>query len=230
MKSRYVFLPLAAAVVIAGVSAPVRAEDPVKLDTPEREYGYAQGALVGRRLITSLKKGKIDITAFAAGLAHALAGKVQLKDAELLAILKKGPPQLRAAREKKRLENEKYLAENAKKEGVKVTASGLQYSILKSGDAAGVSPKPTDTVEVHYEGTLISGKKFDSSYDRGKPATFPVNRVIAGWTEILQLMKPGDKWRVVIPSKLGYGARGAGASIGPNEVLLFDVELISIKK
>ena len=124
-------------------------------------------------------------------------------------------------------DGEKFLAENGKKEGVITTASGLQYQVLREGN--GQSPKATDTVECHYEGTLIDGTKFDSSYDRGQTATFPLNQVIAGWTEGLQLMKEGGKYRFFIPYELGYGERGAGASIPPFSTLVFDVELVSVK-
>lgn len=122
---------------------------------------------------------------------------------------------------------EEFLKENAAKEGVKTLPSGLQYKVLKEGD--GKSPKATDTVVVHYKGTLINGKEFDSSYKRGEPAEFPVNRVIKGWTEALQLMKEGSKWMLYIPSNLAYGERGAGADIGPNETLIFEVELLKVK-
>ena len=122
---------------------------------------------------------------------------------------------------------EDFLAANAKKEGVKTTASGLQYKVIKSG--SGPSPKPTDTVKVHYNGTLIDGTVFDSSIRRGSPATFPVNGVIPGWTEALQLMKVGDKWQLFIPAKLAYGEQGPGP-IGPNATLIFDVELLGIEK
>ncbi|MBL6765778.1 MAG: FKBP-type peptidyl-prolyl cis-trans isomerase [Verrucomicrobiae bacterium] len=119
-----------------------------------------------------------------------------------------------------------FLATNGKKEGIKTTASGLQYQVIKDG--TGKTPKPTDQVTTHYRGTLISGKQFDSSYDRGEPATFPVNGVIAGWTEALQLMKEGAKWKLFIPSNLAYGERGAGADIPPNATLIFDIELIKV--
>ena len=122
---------------------------------------------------------------------------------------------------------EKFLEDNAKKEGVQVTASGLQYLVLTEG--TGKSPKATDTVEVHYEGTLITGTVFDSSYQRKESIEFPLNRIIAGWTEGVQLMKEGAKFRFFIPSKLAYGSRGAGRDIGPNEALIFVVELIKVK-
>jgi FKBP-type peptidyl-prolyl cis-trans isomerase len=122
---------------------------------------------------------------------------------------------------------QKFLEDNAKKEGVTVTASGLQYSVITPG--SGKSPQASDTVEVHYEGTLIDGTVFDSSYRRKESIEFPLNRVIAGWTEGVQLMQEGAKYRFFIPSHLAYGKRGAGRDIGPNEALIFDVELIKVR-
>jgi len=122
---------------------------------------------------------------------------------------------------------QKYLDENAAKEGVQTTASGLQYKISKRGTSS-LHPKKTDTVKVHYAGTTIDGKEFDSSYTRGTPAEFGVSQVIAGWTEGLQLMSPGDEFMFYIPGDLAYGARGSPPKIGPNAVLIFKVELISI--
>jgi FKBP-type peptidyl-prolyl cis-trans isomerase len=121
----------------------------------------------------------------------------------------------------------KFLEEYAQKEGITKTASGLQYEVLTEG--TGPKPGPTSTVEVHYEGRLINGKIFDSSYQRKETISFPLNRVIAGWTEGLQLMQTGSKYRLYIPSELGYGARGAGGDIPPHSALIFDVELISIR-
>lgn len=123
---------------------------------------------------------------------------------------------------------QKFLDENGKRAGVLTTASGLQYEIMKEG--TGPKPLATDTVIVHYHGTTIEGKVFDSSVDRKEPAKFPVNQVIPGWTEALQLMPVGSKWKLVIPAQLAYGERGAGADIKPNSVLIFEVELIEIKK
>ena len=137
----------------------------------------------------------------------------------------------RAAAEEKgkaaKVAGESFLAENGKKEGVITLPSGLQYQVLREGN--GKKPKATDQVECHYEGTLIDGTIFDSSYKRGQTATFPLNGVIAGWTEGLQLMQEGAKYRFFIPYQLGYGANGAGASIPPYAALVFDVELIAVK-
>jgi FKBP-type peptidyl-prolyl cis-trans isomerase FkpA len=121
---------------------------------------------------------------------------------------------------------EKFLEDNAKKEGVTTTASGLQYKVLTQG--SGKSPKASDTVLVHYRGTLINGTEFDSSYKRKEPISFPLNGVIAGWTEGVQLMQEGSKFEFYIPSKLAYGSRGAGRDIGPNEALIFEVELLKV--
>jgi len=124
-------------------------------------------------------------------------------------------------------EGEAFLAENKKKEGVVTLPSGLQYKVITPG--TGATPKATDTVTTHYRGTLIDGTEFDSSYKRGEPASFPVNGVIPGWTEALQLMQVGAKWQLFIPANLAYGSRGAGGRIGPNATLIFDIELLGIK-
>ena len=129
--------------------------------------------------------------------------------------------------EKNKADGERFLAENAKKEGVKVLSSGLQYKEITPG--TGKSPKTDDTVTTHYKGTLIDGTEFDSSYKRGQPATFPVSGVIPGWTEALLLMKEGAKWQLFVPSNLAYGERGAGQVIGPNATLIFEVELLTVK-
>ena len=131
--------------------------------------------------------------------------------------------------QKQKMEQGKqYLDENGKKDGVTTTGSGLQYEVLTSGADGGKQAGPTSKVTVHYEGRLTDGSVFDSSYKRGEPATFGVNQVITGWTEAMQMMKEGDKWRLTIPSELGYGARGAGGSIPPHATLVFDVELLKV--
>src|SRR3712207_5284980 len=171
-----------------------------------------------------------------AGMRDAITGKTPLMNEEqvreTMTAYSKTMMEAQAnrAREagKKNLEiGEKFLAENKTKEGVKTTPSGLQYKVLKEG--SGTSPKETDIVETHYRGTLINGTEFDSSYKRNEPTSFPVNRVIKGWTEALQLMKPGSKYQLFVPANLAYGERGAGGEIGPNETLIFEVELISVK-
>jgi len=128
--------------------------------------------------------------------------------------------------EENKAEGTAFLAENAQKKGIVTTASGLQYEVLKPGD--GAKPTATSQVTVHYKGTTLGGNEFDSSYKRGMPATFPLNRVIPGWTEGLQLMQEGAKYRFYIPADLAYGERGAGRDIGPNATLIFDVELLKV--
>ncbi|MBI3754671.1 MAG: FKBP-type peptidyl-prolyl cis-trans isomerase, partial [Deltaproteobacteria bacterium] len=130
--------------------------------------------------------------------------------------------------EKKKKEGETFLAANKKKEGVKTTSSGLQYKVIKAG--SGAKPKTTDSVTVNYRGALIDGTEFDSSYKRGEAATFPLNGIIPGWVEALQLMPVGSKWQLFVPFNLAYGEHGQGREIGPNATLIFEVELISINK
>lgn len=198
------------------------------------KVSYAIGLNIGK----SMKKEGLEINpdALAAAMKDVFAdAKAQLTDEEVQTVMqdfqKKMMAKQMAAREeglgKNKAEGEKFLADNKKKEGVKTTASGLQYKVIKDG--TGKTPKATDTVKTHYRGTLINGTEFDSSYKRGEPAEFPVNGVIKGWTEALQLMKEGAKWQLFIPSELAYGERGAGGDIGPNSTLIFDIELLSVK-
>ena len=198
------------------------------------KVSYALGIGIGRQL-SQMGAADLNIDDFAQAIKDVIAGDLKLGDAEAQQIVqeffaKQEEKQKAEAAEKGKAakqDGEKFLAENGKKEGVITTASGLQYQVLREGN--GQSPKATDTVECHYEGTLIDGTKFASSYDRGQTATFPLNQVIAGWTEGLQLMKEGGKYRFFIPYELGYGERGAGASIPPFSTLVFDVELVSVK-
>jgi FKBP-type peptidyl-prolyl cis-trans isomerase FklB len=229
MKS-YLISALAGGLLI--VSA--QGQDKPNLKDPKQRASYCIGADIG----TSFKRQEIDIDAKAlvAGLTEALAGKTTLTEAEMRETLESFKTELsqkmqvkqKAAGDKNLKEGEDFLAANAKKEGVKVLPSGLQYKVIKSG--AGKSPKATDTVKTHYHGTLTDGTVFDSSVERKEPVSFPVNQVIPGWTEALQLMKEGDKWQLYVPAKLAYGERGAGPKIGPNAALVFDVELLSIEK
>jgi FKBP-type peptidyl-prolyl cis-trans isomerase FklB len=226
-------IPCAAIAALAVVSC--SAQEKIELKDAKQKSSYAIGMDIGN----NFKRQEIDIDgkALAAGLNDALGGKTQLTEAEAKTVLSDFRTQMMAKMQEKEKSagannvkaGEAYLAANAKKEGVKTTASGLQYKVIKSGDGKGKTPKATDTVKVHYHGTLIDGSVFDSSVDRGEPAEFPVNQVIPGWTEVLQLMKEGDKWQVYIPSKLAYGEQSPSPKIGPNATLIFDVELISVK-
>jgi FKBP-type peptidyl-prolyl cis-trans isomerase FklB len=187
-------------------------------------YSYAIGMEIG----SSFHKDCIALNfdSLMAGLKDTIAGVKPKYDQQtcLLAL-----QQLSQQRVNKMVDrNKQYLEENKLDSEVKVTSSGLQYKVLKQG--TGDTPKASDTVSTHYRGSLIDGTEFDSSYSRGQPATFPVGGVIPGWTEALQLMKVGDKWQLVIPSKLAYGARGAGDLIGPHSTLIFEIELLGIEK
>ena len=192
------------------------------------KLSYALGLGIGRQLA--------QMDDFAQAIKDVVAGgQLKLDEAEAQVIVqeffqKQEEKQRAAAAEmgkKAKEEGEKYLAENAKKEGVVTLPSGLQYLVIKEGN--GKRPKATDKVKCHYEGMLVDGTLFDSSVQRGEPATFPLNQVIAGWTEGLQLMTEGSKYRFFIPYTLGYGERGAGASIPPFAALVFDVELIEVQ-
>lgn len=179
---------------------------------------------------------EVNIETFVQGLKDTIEKKKEMKysDKELEAAMQQFAQNMMAKQKKtaeeaggkNAEEGAKFLAENGKKEGITTTASGLQYEVLKKAD--GPKPTATDTVTVHYTGTLLSGKVFDSSVQRGEPATFPLNQVIPGWTEGVALMNVGSKFKFYIPSKLAYAERGAGQDIGPNSTLIFEVELISI--
>jgi FKBP-type peptidyl-prolyl cis-trans isomerase FklB len=189
-----------------------------------QHYSYAIGMEIG----SNFHKDQIALNfdSLMAGLKDAIAGvKPKYDQQTCLRALQ----QLSQQRMNKMVDrNKQYLEENKRDSEVKLTSSGLQYRVLKQG--TGATPKASDTVSTHYRGTLIDGTEFDSSYSRGQPATFPVGGVIPGWTEALQLMKVGDKWQLVIPSKLAYGARGAGDLIVPHSTLIFEIELLGIEK
>lgn len=202
----------------------------IKLESPEQQASYA----IGRNIANDVANPNIpfDIDAMVAGFRDGMSGKEsKLTEEQVATAMQQFQALVQAHMQKKAQEAAKkgqdFLAENAKKEGVKTTKSGLQYEVVKQG--TGATPKTTDTVVCHYKGVLIDGTEFDSSYKRGEPAEFPVNQVIPGWTEALQLMKVGDKWKLYIPSELAYGQRGQG-SIPPNSVLIFDIELLDIAK
>ena len=191
------------------------------------KLSYALGMVIGHNL-KGMNVTNLNSADFAQAVADVLAGeKTALTDDEAQTTVSTFLQQQQEEQSKAaRAEGEAFLAENAKKEGVTVLPSGLQYTVLREGE--GRKPAATDSVKCHYEGTLTNGTVFDSSYRRGGPATFPLNGVIAGWTEGVQLMAEGAKYRFFIPYNLAYGERGAGQSIPPYAALIFDVELIEI--
>ena len=191
------------------------------------KVAYALGTSIGLQL-QQMGANELDITDFSQGVKDALAGSSVMERAEIEAVInefftRKSQEQAAKAKE----EGARFLAENAKKEGVVTLPSGLQYQVLREGN--GKKPKATDQVRCHYEGTLINGTVFDSSYKRGEPAVFGLNQVISGWTEGVQLMQEGAKYRFFIPYNLAYGERGAGRDIPPYAALIFDVELHKVK-
>ncbi len=206
----------------------------IALKNEKDKVSYSIGLNIGN----NLKSQSIDVNPdiLAKGIKDALSGSKPLltekEVQETLAafqkeMMAKQAEKMKAIGEKNKKDGDAFLAENKKKEGVKTLPSGLQYRIIKEG--TGPKPKETDTVTVNYRGTLSDGTECESSYKRGEPATFPVNQVMPGWTEAMQLMSVGSKWELFIPSNLAYGERGAGPQIGPNATLIFEVELISIK-
>ena len=211
----------------------VSAAENIVLKSQKDKLSYSIGINVGKNM--KQLATEIDSEHFMKGFKDAFSGaKPMLSEEEMQSVLAafqkemvaKQAEKMKAIGEKNKKEGEAFLAANKKKEGVKTFPSGLQCKIIKEG--AGKNPKATDKVSCQYEGTLIDGTVFDSSYKRGEPTTFPVNGVIPGWTEALQKMKVGSKWQLFVPSKLAYGERGAGPQIGPNAVLIFTVELVSI--
>lgn len=229
-------LALVVALALGGAACqkeapPVQPTGPA-LDTDVAKASYGLGYNIAGNVSNQYGKA-LDSKAFLVGIEDGFAGtKTKVAENDVLSALNALNDARAEERTKLAEDNlaaaKAYLAENGKKPGVVTTASGLQYQIL----VAGTGPKPGlgDTVTTHYTGTLIDGTVFDSSVDRGSPASFPVNGVIPGWVEALQLMPVGSKWRVVVPPDLAYKERGAGNRIGPNQALIFEVELISIDK
>jgi len=205
------------------------------LTTQQEKVGYAIGMQIGSQLAQT--KDSLNTDALILGINDALTQSApkmtneemqQAKMAFQQEIQAKAQQEMASLAAKNKAEGEAFLAANKTKEGVVTLPSGLQYKVLKAG--TGATPTASDTVVTHYTGKLINGQVFDSSVQRGEPATFPVGGVIAGWTEALQKMKVGGKWELVIPSELAYGERGAGQAIAPGSVLVFDIELLEIKK
>jgi FKBP-type peptidyl-prolyl cis-trans isomerase FklB len=202
-----------------------------ELKTDKDKLSYIFGVQVGQGL--RAEGVELEMDAFTVGIKDMLAGNNSQIDAAQAQILvsdyqEKKQQEMAKVSAKKQNESSTFLANNAKKDGVFVTASGLQYKIVEKGK--GKSPTSENKVIAHYTGKLLDGTVFDSSHDRGEPATFPVSGVIKGWQEALPMMKEGGKWQIVVPANLAYGDRGVGNLIGPNETLIFDIELVSISK
>jgi FKBP-type peptidyl-prolyl cis-trans isomerase len=217
-----------------GASGAGKTQTPVALKTQKDKFSYALGMNLGANL--HKQSVPVDPNLMARGLKDALAGgKTLLTEEEARAVItavqndmrEKQQAKMQAAGGANKKEGEAFLADNKSKEGVIALPSGLQYKVLKEGN--GPKPTATDSVVCNYRGTLINGTEFDSSTKHGGPATFPVNGVIKGWTEALQLMPVGSKWQLFVPSDLAYAERGAGGDIGPNATLIFEVELVSIQ-
>jgi FKBP-type peptidyl-prolyl cis-trans isomerase FkpA/FKBP-type peptidyl-prolyl cis-trans isomerase FklB len=230
LRSALLSVSVAMALAVAPLAVAVD-----KLTTEKDKVSY----MVGMDLANNLGqiKSEIDIEILVQALKTQLAGGKTLLTAEeagqvrsefMRRLQAQQEGQQRERAEKNKAEGDAFLAANKDKPGVKVTASGLQYQVMREGE--GAKPTTNDQVKVHYLGTLIDGTKFDSSYDRGEPAQFPLNGVIAGWTEALQLMPVGSKYKLFIPSNLAYGDRGTPGPIGPNATLIFEVELLEILK
>ncbi len=219
------------ALIVAGVmAAGVNLAHAAELKSDTQKFSYALGYQIGNTI--KREAGEIDVKVLSEAIADVLKGKdPQLSMEGMQASFTKRREEQQAGKkvagEKNLKAGEEYLKENKKKPGVTETASGIQYKVIKAGD--GKQPATTDTVSVHYQGTLIDGTEFDSSVKRGQPATFALNRVIQGWQEVLPMMKVGSKWQVTIPSKLAYGESGAGDIIGPNSTLVFEIELLEVK-
>jgi FKBP-type peptidyl-prolyl cis-trans isomerase FklB len=233
-KGERMIVRLIAGLILGAFVGCTQAQDKPALKTEKDKVSYSIGLDIGG----NFKRQSLDLDAkaLAAGIADGLSGGTPLltKD-ETQKVLADFRQQMaataeatgRQVAEKNQKEGEAFLAENKNKMDVKTLPSGLQYRVIKDG--SGKTPKASDTVTTHYRGTLIDGTEFDSSYKRNAPASFPVNGVIKGWTEALQLMKVGSKWELVIPPSLAYGPQGAGGVIGPNATLVFEIELVAIK-
>jgi FKBP-type peptidyl-prolyl cis-trans isomerase len=229
VKTLKVCALLAAAMSLAGFSFGQDAD----LDDEESRIAYSIGVNIGQSLLQQQLLDNVDFETFVAGMRDTVNGESRLSNEEIIASIQtfqqRMMEQQQAQMDTMRQEGANFMAANAANDGVVALDSGLQYLVLESGDDGAPSPSATDAVLAHYHGTFIDGSVFDSSVDRGEPAQFGLNQVIAGWTEALQLMKVGDKWRLFIPYNLAYGEAGSPPVIPPFSTLIFDVELLEIR-
>ncbi len=209
------------------------AQEAIDLTDEDNRIGYSIGVNIGQNLVAQGIIEGIDMNSFVAGMRDAAGGTIQLSNEELFAAIQLFQERMTAAAQAEMEANlastQAFLESNGAREGVVSTASGLQYEVISSGPADGESPTANDAVLAHYHGTLIDGTVFDSSVDRGEPAEFGLNQVISGWTEALQLMNVGDKWRLFLPPNLAYGEQSPTPAIPPNSALIFEVELLEIR-
>lgn len=208
-------------------------QDSVDLEDEDERIAYSLGANIGQNLVAQELIEGIDVQIFVAGMLDAFTDDLKLQPAEMMAAIQTYMERQADADQLALSENltmsAEFLEQNSQNDGVVTLDSGLQYLVLESGPEGGASPTPSDSVLAHYHGTLIDGNVFDSSVDRGEPASFGVSQVISGWTEALQLMKTGDKWRLFIPPDMAYGESSPTPAIPPNSALIFDVELLEVR-
>ncbi|NKB31908.1 MAG: FKBP-type peptidyl-prolyl cis-trans isomerase [Pseudomonadales bacterium] len=219
------------ATLLLALSSPLFAQGDIDLENEENKIAYSIGANIGQNLVAQQIVAGIDLNAFVAGMLDAISGEPKLEQAEMMAALQAYMQRQQDAAQAALVEtlaaSEAFLADNAQRDGVVVLESGLQYEIMTSG-SGDVSPTPNNSALAHYHGTLTDGSVFDSSVERGEPALFGVSQVIAGWTEALQLMTVGDKWRLYIHPDMAYGESSPTPAIPPNSALIFEVELLEI--
>ena len=213
-------------------SVPLLAQGDIDLENEDNRIAYSIGANIGQNLVAQQIVDGIDLSAFIAVMVDAISGEPQMEQAEMMAALQAYMQAQADSAAEALNENlaasETFLTENGQRDGVVTLESGLQYEIMESGPD-GPSPTTSDSVLAHYHGTLTDGSVFDSSVDRGEPATFGVSQVISGWTEALQLMRVGDKWRLYIHPDMAYGEASPTPAIPPNSALIFEVELLEIR-
>jgi FKBP-type peptidyl-prolyl cis-trans isomerase len=214
------------------LGTPLMAQE-IDLESDAGKAGYSMGVNIGMNIAGQMPMDELNVESLLRGISDGINGELQMSEEEVMAALQafslaqqdKMNAEVAAAQEA----GMNFLVDNGQRAEVTTTASGLQYEILEEGEAGASMPAASDTVTVHYHGTLVDGTVFDSSVERGDPTSFPLNGVIPGWTEGVQLMKVGDKFRFFIPPQLAYGETGAGGVIGPNATLIFDVELLEIQ-
>ncbi|GAB5498826.1 MAG: FKBP-type peptidyl-prolyl cis-trans isomerase [Pseudohongiellaceae bacterium] len=233
MKLLHGLRSVAFALPIAAISLSAAAQSDVDLENEDNRIGYALGVNVGQNLVDQEIITAVPLDAFMTGMLDAVGGDIQMAEQDLMAAIQTFMQRQTQAQQSALAENlaasEAFLAENAQRDGVVALDSGLQYEVMEEGPAGGESPTESDTVVAHYHGTLPDGTVFDSSVQRGEPASFGLAQVISGWTEGLQLMSVGDKWRLYIPPSMAYGEASPTPAIPPNSALIFEVELLEVQ-